>query len=107
MPGHAESGTSSADVEIPQPGSGATFEGGAGAAEARTLRRAGGDVGHGVEGGVRYWSGWRVIPSPAGFLLRVAGQEQADGVVGGVENGKVHEEGDGTGLAQLKKLMEI
>ena len=47
MPGNAEAGPCSGNVEIPQPGPRATFEGGEVAAEARALGRVGGEVGHG------------------------------------------------------------
>jgi hypothetical protein len=48
MPGNAETGASCGNIEISQSSPGAAFESGAVAAETRALRRAGGDVGHGV-----------------------------------------------------------
>jgi hypothetical protein len=48
MPGNVETGQGRAGAEIPQPSPGAAFKSGA---EARALRRAGGDVVHDVEGG--------------------------------------------------------
>ena len=71
MPGNAETRPSSAGVEIPQPRPGAAFEGGAVAAEARTLRRAGGDVGHGVEGGIDVFAEFLEVAVQTGFQIGV------------------------------------
>ena len=71
MPRNTESRTSGAVVEIPQPSPGAAFESGAVAAEARALRRAGGDVGHGVEGGVGVFAEFLEVAVQAGFQIGV------------------------------------
>jgi hypothetical protein len=71
MPGNAESGQGRAGVKIPQPGPRVAFEGGAVAAEARALRRAGGDVGHGVEGRVGVFAEFLEVAVQAGFQIGV------------------------------------
>lgn len=58
-------------AEIPQPGPGASFEGGAIAAEARALRRAGGDVGHGIEDGVGVFSEFLEVTGKADFQISI------------------------------------
>lgn len=71
MPGDAESGTGGSGVEIPQPCAGAAFEGGAVAAEARAVRRAGGDVGQGVERSVGVGTEFVEVALQAGIEVGV------------------------------------
>ena len=69
MPGYTEAGAAGCCVEIPEPRAGPAFEGGAVASEARALRRAGGDVGHGVEGGVGIPAEFVEITAQAGVEI--------------------------------------
>jgi hypothetical protein len=63
--GDGETGLGGSDPEIPQPSAGAAFESGAVAAEARALRRTGGDVGHGVA-----WEDVASVRRDQGFPVR-------------------------------------
>ena len=71
MGGNGEVGLVRSGPEIPQPGPGSAFEGGAITAEARALRRAGRDVGHGVEGSVGVFSEFLEVAGKAAFQIRI------------------------------------
>ena len=71
MVGDGEIGLRRNASEIPQPSAGAAFEAGAVTAETGTCRRAGGDVGHGVESGVGVFPKFGEVAVEAGGKVDV------------------------------------